>query len=128
MNSAGFIEVLENELIPYTQHLNPSQRLMQDNDPKHSSKKVKEWLEANKINWWKTPPESPDLNPIENLWHELKEYVRRVVQPQRKEELVKGIMDCWETVNRRKCRKYIGHLRKVISKVIECNNGGPTGY
>uniref|UniRef100_A0A1X7U137 Tc1-like transposase DDE domain-containing protein n=1 Tax=Amphimedon queenslandica TaxID=400682 RepID=A0A1X7U137_AMPQE len=73
MNSAGFIEVLENGLIPYTQHLNPSQRLMQDNDPKHSSKKVKEWLEANKINWWKTPPESPDLNPIENLWHELKE-------------------------------------------------------
>ena len=24
------------------------------------------------INWWKTPPESPDAKPIENLWHELK--------------------------------------------------------
>uniref|UniRef100_A0A1X7U1J1 Tc1-like transposase DDE domain-containing protein n=1 Tax=Amphimedon queenslandica TaxID=400682 RepID=A0A1X7U1J1_AMPQE len=82
MNSAGFFEVLENGLIPYTQHLNPSRRYMQDNDRKHSSKKVKEWLEANKINWWKTPPESPDLNTIENLWHEDKEYVRRVVKPQ----------------------------------------------
>ena len=32
---------------------------------------------TNGIDWWKTPPESPDLNPIENLWHELKEYIRR---------------------------------------------------
>uniref|UniRef100_A0A1X7UKD7 Tc1-like transposase DDE domain-containing protein n=1 Tax=Amphimedon queenslandica TaxID=400682 RepID=A0A1X7UKD7_AMPQE len=93
MNVAGSIEVFENGLILYTQHLNLSPRFMQDNDRKHSSKKVKEWLEANKIIWWKTPPESPYLNPIENQWHELKEYVRRVVKPQRKEELVKAIMD-----------------------------------
>ena len=24
------------------------------------------------ISWWHTPPESPDANPIENVWHELK--------------------------------------------------------
>ena len=27
------------------------------------------------MNWWHTPPESPDLNPIENLGHELKDYL-----------------------------------------------------
>ena len=27
-------------------------------------------------NWWRTPAESPDMNPIENMWHELKEYIR----------------------------------------------------
>ena len=26
----------------------------------------------NGVNWWHSPPESPDVNPIENLWHELK--------------------------------------------------------
>ena len=39
---------------------------------------------SNGINWWKTPPESPDFNPIENLWHELKEFIRREVKPKQK--------------------------------------------
>jgi len=33
------------------------------------------------INWWRTPAESLDMNPIENLWHERKEYIRREVKP-----------------------------------------------
>ena len=45
------------------------------------------------MNWWKTVAESPDLNPIENLWHELKEYIRREIKPKRKEELVDGIKE-----------------------------------
>ena len=43
---------------------------MQDNDPKHTSRYAKH------INWWKTPASSPDLNPIENVWHTMKEYLR----------------------------------------------------
>ena len=39
--------------------------------------------------WWQTPPESPNLNPIENLWHELKEYIRCEIKPRTKDELVK---------------------------------------
>jgi len=31
-------------------------------------------MATNKIKWWKTPPESPDLKSVENLWHELKEF------------------------------------------------------
>ena len=63
---------------------------MQDNDSKHNSKAAKAFLEANGVLWWKTPPEYPDCNPIENLWHELKEYVRREVKPKTKEELMRA--------------------------------------
>ena len=100
---------------------------MMDNDPKHTSRKANSFLHEKSIHWWKTPPESPDFNPIENLWHKAKEYLRREKKPTTKEELIKGIQEFWGTVDVAKCRRYIGHLRKVIPKAIELN-GEPTGY
>ena len=100
---------------------------MQDNDPKHSSRMATQWLVDKSVNWWKTPLESPDLNPIENIWHKLKECIWREVKHKSKGELIKGIREFWGTVDQAKCNKYIGHLRKVIPKVIEVE-GAATGY
>ena len=90
-------------------------------------RKCRGFFEAESINWWRTPAESPDLNPIENVWHELKEYIRREVKPRTKEQLVRGIQEFWATVDKEKCQKYIRHLRKVIPRIIELN-GDATGY
>ena len=99
-------------------------RFMQDNDPKHTSKVAQEFFARSNVNWWRTPPESPDMNPIENLWHELKEYIRGVTKPRNKSELVSGILAFWDTVDNSKCIRYIDHLNKVLPKV----RGEPTGY
>ena len=42
--------------------------------------------------------ESPDLNATENLWHELKEYIRHEVKPKTKADFVYGILAFWKTV------------------------------
>ena len=41
----------------------------------------------------------PDTNPIKNLRHELKEYVRREVKPLNNQELVTGIINIWKSVD-----------------------------
>jgi transposase len=79
---------------------------MQDNDQKHVSHKIIELFERNQVNWWRTPPECPDLNPIENLWHELKEYLRARIKLRTLDELIAGIKAFWTIVDAKKCKKY----------------------
>ena len=89
---------------------------------------LKHLLKTTNINWWKTPLGSPDMNPIELVWHEMKHYLRKYVKPKTKEELMAGLEKFWvERMTPDKCAKYISHLRKVIAKVIE-REGRASGY
>ena len=105
-----------------------------DSYSKHTSRHAKTWIQRNNLNWWKTPAESPDLNPIENLWHKLNCFPecfnainQFFLKPKTEEKLINGIETFWKTVNKEKCARYIQHLRKVTPTVIELN-GNATGY
>ena len=43
---------------------------MSDNDPKHTSGLIKDWLKRAKVKNLPWPPYSPHFNPIESLWDE----------------------------------------------------------
>ena len=53
--------------------------------------------------------------------------MRREVKPKTKQELIEDIRTFWSSVDIHKCRRYIGHLRKVLPKMIEVH-GDATGY
>uniref|UniRef100_A0A1X7U6G8 Tc1-like transposase DDE domain-containing protein n=1 Tax=Amphimedon queenslandica TaxID=400682 RepID=A0A1X7U6G8_AMPQE len=73
MDKLLYIDIPRQTLLPFIQKKYPDgHRFMADNDPKHTSKLVLSFLEQNNVNWWRTPTKWPDVNPIENLWHELK--------------------------------------------------------
>ena len=126
--STRLLKIYENSLLPFVKSAFPDgHRFMQDNDPKHCSNLAKNFLKDHNINWWKTPPESPDMYPIENVWGSLKTHLRNKVKPTNQETLIAGIRSFWKTLTPEVCRRYIFHLKRVVPKVIE-ENGGPSGY
>ena len=94
-------------------------------------------LRGQQSNLWRTTestggarlPRARNLNPIENLWHEVKFYQETRVKPRTKEQLVDGIKKFWaERMSIDKCNRYIDHvLEKAILKCVE-EKGAATGY
>ena len=93
MKDRLYTDILSRTLLPFIREVYQyGHKLMQENDPKHTSCHTQQWIRDNRVNWWHTPAESLHMNPIENMWHELKEYICREVKPTTKNELVKGIL------------------------------------
>ena len=128
LTATRFCDVIDSGLLPFVETtFSNGYRFQQDNDPKHTSRFVQQHFNAKRIIWWKTPPESPDLNPIENVWAAMKKFLRDVHKPRDEASLIEGIRTYWRTLSPETCNKYIEHLHTVIPRVIELN-GGPSGY
>lgn len=125
LNSEKYINILEEKVIPFM-NISRTVIFQQDNAPCHSSRKTKKWFEENGIEVLDWPGNSPDLNPIENLWRSMKVKVN-AKRHSNVHDLIQNIKQAWIKVSQNECQRLVESMPRRIQSVLQ-NNGYPTKY
>jgi len=95
----------------------------QDNDPKHTAQLTKQWFENNNIKVLDWPSQSPDLNPTEHLWKEVKNRLQNLPSKiSSKKDLWEKLQDVWN-IEVEFCIKLINSMPMRIKDVIKAKGG-----
>ncbi len=98
----------------------------QDNDPKHTAKKVLKYIQDCDIALLDWPSQSPDLNPIENLWQQLN-LETKMRKSNSKNDLLARLQDAWAKIDKDVLEKLVLSMLQRCQAVID-SNGFPTKY
>ncbi|EIE75543.1 hypothetical protein RO3G_00247 [Rhizopus delemar RA 99-880] len=100
MKASDYVHILSTTLMDSLKHYGYQQEsiyFQHDSDPKHTSKLAHVWFKENGLKEEHTfswPAQSPDLNPIEHLWHHLK------LRLSLDEDRDKGLHDLWSRIEK----------------------------
>ena len=101
----------------------------QDNAPPHRAQATIAHLQANNIRvmtpW---PANSPDLNPLENLWDHLDRVVRNRPDPPRTPAaMLQALTAAWNAIDQATIQRLVFLMRRRCRAVMDAN-GGHTRY
>jgi hypothetical protein len=128
LNARRYVNILSTQLLPSLTRLSPDGNFIfqQDNDPKHTADTTQAWLRTKHITVLDWPPQSPDLNPIENLWSFLDQRAK-LRRPNSDEELFDTLKQCWCAIDEDILRNLADSMPRRLQAVID-NNGWQTKY
>ena len=127
LNIESYIDILEEEVLPLAQG-HRIMYLLHDKCTSHVSKKTSKWLSDNDIRTILLPTNSPDLNPIENLWCMLKQSLSRVnTKSMSKAQLEAATKAQWADILPEHYNNLIHSMPDRIREVLR-HHGGQTRF
>jgi ketohexokinase/beta-glucosidase len=113
--------------------LNPHLQFMQDGAPGHSAAYTLDQLHERGITPIFWPPFSPDLNPIEAVWNQMKDYIELHYPDQpggrqyTYDQLRVIVREAWDSISIETLRELIDSMQARCQAVIDAD-GGHTKY
>ena len=128
MDKYVYLNILKQNLLKSTQKLNLPRDFyfQQDRDPKHMAYIVRQWIIYNTAHTLNTPPQSPDMNPIEHVWNELEKRIRKH-NITSKSELKKVLLQEWSNIVPEFTKKLVHSMPRRLKEVLK-RKGLPTKY
>ncbi len=112
LNSVKYIELLSTNLHPSADKMSLNEYLFQqDNAACHASRLTTSFLRENNITTMTWPAQSPDLNPIENLWGYIKHLLKKI-NFKNLTELKEAIIKIWNEIPIEVIQKLIKSMKK----------------
>jgi DDE superfamily endonuclease len=127
---ASHVVILQKYVIPTMRHAFPNGDgwFQEDNAHPHTSKVAKKFHTENDLRVLSWPAQSPDLNPIENLWAIVKKSIReRKKHPSNIAELDRYVKKAWQDIPIHTIENLVDSMPQRIQAVIDAN-GGPIKY
>lgn len=129
MNAKMYQQIMNEKMLPSAENIFQNKAgwiYVHDNDSKHTAIDTQEWFELHGVEVMKWPAQSPDLNPMENIWNILKQRVSQH-RPNNIDELFLLIDQEWGTIDKKSISNLIKSMKKRCELVIK-SNGLPIDY
>ena len=118
IDSSKYCEIV-GDFIPYATALFPDGWILeQDGATPHTSRKTKDFFAENSVQFLQWPPNSPDINPVENVWMMLKSFVEKK-NPKTKDELIQYVQESQHVILPAVRKNLMGSIPTRLGQCLE---------